>query len=163
MNKNIILVIGAILIALGLLKPDLSNIGLWNRPVAIDVLEIQAPSDPNIKDKADKVVEIITSVNDHKNDSRRLRDLYIDLGKLIQLDGEDEVVTSTEEIRQTNRLSGLMLKLDIKGKYKDLASASQAVIVEAIGDDNIPLSKDLRAKAVDAFNALAWAYNTGAK
>jgi hypothetical protein len=163
MNKNIILVIGAILIALGLLKPDLSNIGLGNIPVAIDVLEIQAPSDPNIKDKADKVVEIITSVNDHKNDSRRLRDLYIDLGKLIQLDGEDEVVTSTEEIRQTNRLSGLMLKLDIKGKYKDLASASQAVIVEAIGDDNIPLSKDLRAKAVDAFNALAWAYNTGAK
>jgi hypothetical protein len=33
----------------------------------------------------------------------------------------------------------------------------------AIGDDNIPLNKELRAKAVDAFNALGWAYNTGAK
>jgi hypothetical protein len=44
-----------------------------------------------------------------------------------------------------------------------LASAAKAVIVSSIGDDNVPLNKDLRAKAVDGFRALAWACDQGAK
>jgi len=56
-----------------------------------------------------------------------------------------------------------MLHLNIKDKYVDLAESNQALIVDAIGDDNIPLTKELRKKAVDAFMALAWACNEGSK
>ena len=35
--------------------------------------------------------------------------------------------------------------------------------MSAVGDDVIVLSKELRAKAVEGFNALAWACNEGSK
>ena len=106
---------------------------------------------------------MLKSTNGSKRDFKKLRDLYIDLAKLVELDGEDEVVKSTEDIRQANSLAGVMLRLDIKGKYPDLAKEIKEVIVAAIGDDQIPLSKELRPKAVDGFNALAWAMNEGSK
>lgn len=163
MNKNIILAIGAGLLVIGLIKPDLSTLNLVNRPVAIDVLELQEPVDAETKEKANKVIEALVENKDHKLDAKKLRDLYIDLATLISLDGENEVIKNTEDIRQANKLAGLMLRLDIKGKYQNLASASQALVVSAVGDDNMPLSKELRSKAVDAFKALAWACNIGAK
>lgn len=165
MNKNTLLIIGGLLLLIGLVKPDLANLGFSpNKPVAIDVLELSAPSDANLKAKAAAVVEIFkNSGNDRKTDAKRLRDLYIDLAQLISLDGENEVIKNTEEIRQANSLAGLLLHLDMKGKYANLSSASKDVVVSAIGDDIILLSKDLRAKAVNGFNALAWACNEGSK
>ena len=56
-----------------------------------------------------------------------------------------------------------MLKLDIKGKYEDLPETAQALVLEAIGDDNVLLNKELRAKAVEGFKALAWACYEGSK
>ena len=72
-------------------------------------------------------------------------------------------IKNTEEIRQANKLAGLMLRLDIKGKYEDLPEAAQALVLTAIGDDNVLLNPDLRAKAVNGFKALAWACNEGSK
>ena len=163
-NNNLLLTIAGLLILLGLLKPDLSNIiGGPSRPSVVDVLELSAPTDETIKAKADDVVRVIKANNINKGDCKRLRDLYIDLSRLVELDGENEVVKNTEDIRQANSLAGPMLRLDIKGKYPDLAKAAKEVIVSSIGDDQILLSKELRAKAADGFNALAWAFNQGSK
>lgn len=165
LNKtNLALIVGAILIIIGLVKPDLSNLlVLPNRPVSIDVLELPAPTDANVKKEADDVVTLLKTQGGSKSDFKRLRDLMLDLGRLVELDGEDMVITNTEEIRQANSLAGVMLRLDIKGKYSNLAKESKEVVVAAIGDDNISLSKELRPKAVDGFNALAWAYNEASK
>lgn len=165
MNHKTILILACLLIAIGLFKPDLSNLGFSpNKPASIDVLELSVPTDANVKKEADDVVgllkEIGTSV---KSDARKLRDLYLDLSKLVELDDSETVVTNTEEIRQANSLAGLMLRLDIKGKYPNLAKEAKEVIVASIGDDKILLSKELRVKAVDGFNALAWAFNEGSK
>jgi hypothetical protein len=165
MNHKTILILACLLIAIGLFKPDLSNLGFSpNKPAPIDVLELSVPTDANVKKEADDVVgllkEIGTSV---KSDARKLRDLYLDLAKLVELDDSETVVTNTEEIRQANSLAGLMLRLDIKGKYPNLAKEAKEVIVASIGDDKILLSKELRVKAVDGFNALAWAFNEGSK
>ena len=134
-QTKMILVLGAILLGLGLFQPDFSN---W-----INI---------------DRVVVVDVSVN-----AVRLRDLYLDLAQLITLDGDDLVIKNTEEIRQANSLAGVMLRLDIKGKYTDLASTCNDLIVTAIGDDNINLSPELRTKAVEAFKALAWGCNEGSK
>jgi hypothetical protein len=161
-QKNILLGLAALLIVVGLLKPDFSNILGPNKPVVVDVLELPVPTDEAVKKEADDVVALLKEAG-AKKDAKRLRDLYIDLAKLVELDGEDEVIKSTEEIRQANSLAGVMLRLDIKGKYPDLAKETKEVVVASIGDDQILLSKELRAKAVEGLNALAWACNLGAK
>ena len=160
-QKNILLALGALLIVLGLLKPEFSNV-LNPKPIVVDVLELPAPTDEAVKKEADDVV-LVLKESGAKVDAKRLRDLYLDLAKLVELDGEDEVVKSTEEIRQANSLAGVMLRLDIKGKYPDLAKEAKEVVVAAIGDDQILLSKELRVKAVEGLNALAWACNQGSK
>lgn len=155
-----------VLVALGLIgysiyKPELMNVR--PRPtVDLSVVEIADPS-ANLKPLAEKVVDILVSVPDHKSDCRKLRDLYIDLGTLVSLDAENEVITTSEEIRQANSLAGTMLRLDIKGKYKDLSLATKDVMVAAIGDDLIVLNADLRKQAESGFLALAWACNEASK
>ena len=161
-QKNILLGLAALLILVGLLKPEFSNILGPNRPAVVDVLELPAPTDEAVKKEADDVVTLLKEAG-AKGDAKRLRDLYIDLAKLVELDGEDEVIKSTEEIRQANSLAGVMLKLDMKGKYPDLAKEAKEVVVASIGDDQILLSKELRVKAVEGLNALAWACNQGSK
>jgi hypothetical protein len=160
-DKKVLLALGGLLILLGLLKPEFSNV-LNPRPSVVDVLELPAPTNETVKKEADDVVALLKEAG-AKSDAKRLRDLYIDLAKLVELDGEDEVVKSTEEIRQANSLTGVMLRLDIKGKYPNLAKEAKEVVVAAIGDDQIPLSKELRVKAVEGLNALAWAFNMGSK
>lgn len=163
MNKQLVLGIGLLLILVGMLKPNLSNFPLGGgRPVSIDVLELPAPTEEALLKEATDVVNIIKN-NMPKQEARKLRDLYLDIGQLVKLDGEDQVIKNTEEIRQVNSIAGPMLKLDIKGKYPNLANEAKEVIVAAIGDDNIVLSPELRAKGVDGFSALAWAYNEASK
>lgn len=162
-TNNLLLVVAGLLIIVGLTKFDLSRLNILpSRPNTIDVLELPEPTDEGIRKESYDVVSLLKEAG-AKTDAKRLRDLYIDLAKLVELDGEDEVIKSTEEIRQANSLAGVMLRLDIKGKYPDLAKETKEVVVASIGDDQILLSKELRAKAVEGFNALAWACNQGSK
>jgi hypothetical protein len=120
--------------------------------------------DSNIRAQADELVALLKSFGSSaKDDSLRLRDLYLDLSTLVSLDGENQIVKNTEEIRQANSLAGVMLRLDIKDKYANLAKEAKDVMVSAIGDDQVLLSAELRTKAVDGFKALAWACNEGSK
>jgi len=162
-TKNLLLVLAVILILLGLFKPDLSFLTPTINPNNVDVVELVAPTDKAVKKETDDVVLLLKNAKADKSDLVRLRDLCLDLGRLVELDGENEVIKNTEEIRQANSLSGAMLRLDVKGKYANLAKESQDVIVASIGDDHINLSKELRPKAVAGFNALAWAYNEASK
>lgn len=162
MNKNLVLVVAGLLILVGLTKLDLSRF-VPSVPSNVDVMELTAPTDKNVKKEADDVVSLLKASSGSKSEFRKLRDLSLDLGRLVELDGEDLVIKNTNEIRQANSIAGPMLKLDIKGKYPDLAKEAKEVIVAAIGDDDIILSPELRVKAVDGFNALAWAYNEASK
>lgn len=164
-SKSLLLVLALALVGIGVFKPDLGSfVNTPSRPlVVVDNLNIEAPKSETLLAKADDVVKALSVSNDRKTDGKRLAVLYKDIATLIALDGENEVVKNTEDIRQANRLSGLMLQLDIKGKYPDLPEANQALVIEAIGDDSVLLNKELRAKAVEGFMALAWACNKGAK
>jgi hypothetical protein len=164
-QTKLLLLIGALLVAVGILKPDLSRIIPNNNPVVVvDSVKLKVPADADLKAKAEKVTEELSQgTSSSKYDASKLRDLYIDLATLIELDGEQEVVKNTEEVRQANSLSGVMLRLDLKGKYENLASSCNNVIIGTIGDDNINLTPELRTKTVDAFMALAWACNEATK
>lgn len=161
--KNLLLIIGAILILLGLFKPDLSKFVHQSTPTNNTIILVEKPTNIEILDECEEVINALKADNDRKTDGKRLASLYLDMATLVSLDGEDQIITDTEEIRQANKLAGLMLKLDLKGKYPDLKEAAQKLVIANIGDDNILLDAKLRQGAVDGFKALAWACNEGSK
>lgn len=165
MNLNkILLVIGVLLIVCGLYSKVVPNFKPVPNNSNVDVMELSEPTDPIVKKEALEVVEVFKKAgNSSKTDARKLRDLYLDLAKLISLDGTDMVIKNTEEIRQANSVAGALFRLDIKNKYDNLAKETQDVIIVSIGDDQVNLSTELRVKAVEGFNSLAWACNEGSK
>lgn len=162
-TKNILLVIAGLLILIGLLKPDISSLFNNDKKLNSVVINLEKPSE----DLLDECELVIKSLKDgpssRTNDGKSLASLYVDLAKLIALEEDKEIIKTTEEIRQANSLSGTMLDLDIDGVYPQLAENCNNLIVSAIGEDNVSLDKELRKKAVEGFNALAWACNEGAK
>lgn len=166
MNKQILLILAAVLIFVGLFKPTfITNIVDGNTPVSVvtDDIEVTKPTSDLLLEKSKDVIQALSVSGDRKIDGKKLAKLYLDMATLISLDGEDEVIKGTEDIRQANAISGLMLDLDMKGKYPDLAAANKSLIVSVVGDDQVLLSKELREQAVDAFQALAWACYEGSK
>lgn len=161
MNKTVLLIIGGLLLFVGLVRP---NLGLpINQPVD-NIVVVSPPSDNDLRNKCKLVVDVLKSGSPDRNkDGKRLSELYMDIATLIELNGENEIIRTTEEIRQANMLSGAMLRMNIKGKYPGLSDAAQTVIMSQIGDDSSPLDDELRGKAVEAFRALAWACNEGSK
>jgi hypothetical protein len=165
-SKTIILVIAGLLLLIGITKPDLSSILKTNQQtpcITIEDTDFSAPNSEILKEKAKDIIKALSVDSDRKIDGKRLASLYNDIAALIALDGDSQVIKNTEEVRQANRLSGLMLKLNIKDKYENLAEANQALIKEAIGDDVVLLDSKLRSQAVEAFKTLAWACNEGSK
>jgi hypothetical protein len=164
MNKKPLLVLAGILILLGYFKPDLSSINNLITPSVINnQVVVTEPSDPELRSKCSDVIKALRSSGSRHKDGRRLGDLCVDLSTLIKLEGDSSVIKTTDEIREANSLAGPMLRMNIKGDYPDLAGATNSVIVVAIGSDNIVLSPELRTKAAEAFEALAWAFYEGSK
>lgn len=162
-NKTVLLLVGVGLIFIGLFKPSL-DVPVDNSVIVDNVEVFETPKDSNLKELCLDVAQAFkTGSSTRKKDAKRLSELYADLAQLISLDDDDEAIKTTEEIRQANSLSGIMLRLNIKGLYPQLGSASQKVLVSQIGDDIVPLDKDLRKKAVEAFKGLSWACNEGSK
>jgi hypothetical protein len=158
-SKTLVLLVAVLLIAVGLFKPNFSSLNQ-----DIPQANISKPTNVALLDECETVIRALKSgPSSRKVDGKRLASLYTDLATLINLDGEDTVIKNTEEIRQANRLAGIMLKLDMKDKYADLADANFNLIKAAIGDDSVLLDSDLREKAVEGFNALAWACYEGSK
>lgn len=164
MNKKLLLTIGCILICFGIFKPNLSSKPIITPDNTDTIVVITPPADETLKESCQKVIEILRNGGESRaKDGKKLASLYMDLSTLISLDGENEIIKTTEEIRQANRISGLMLDMNIRGKYPDLASAANNVIVTSIGDDVVILDQSLRSKAAESFRALAWACNEGTK
>lgn len=164
-KKNVILALAVVLIFFGIFKPKFDG---WtpSDPTlnTIEITVVDQPTNPYLKLKADSVVaSLLSGSSDRTVDGKRLSALYHDLATLVELDGANQVVKTTEDIRQANILSGNMLNLNIKDKYKDLGTNSNEVLVFCIGSDNVMLSPELRTKAVSAFKALSWACNEGSK
>jgi|694.fasta_scaffold17291_10 hypothetical protein len=161
--KTIILGIGLVLLGIGIFKPNLPQI-VTPSPVnvVVDNLKLIKPGS-EFDSVIPPIIKALSTNSDRKTDGKKLASLFNDMSTLVLLDGEDLVITNTDEIRQANKLAGPMLRMDIKGKYEDLPEALQSLMNSTIGDDNIPLTSELRTKAADAFKALAWACNEGSK
>jgi hypothetical protein len=169
MQNKILLSIGVILIFLGIFKPDLSS---FNLPVGgggdvcvVDNYVTDAPADTELLEKAREIADLMRQSDDstRSRDCSRLSSLYCDIATLIELDNDDMVIKDTSSIRQVNSIAGPMLRLNIKDKYPNLAELAKDLMVSQIGDEDVVLDQDTRAKAVEAFRALSWAFYEGSK
>jgi len=165
MKEKIALAIGALLILFGLFQPDLSNLIPKKPDIVVTVPTVKAPSDEVLLEKGMVIVDILTDSNasGKREDCLKLSSLYRDMAVLIGLDGKDNVIKTTSAIREANILAGKMLRLDVDGKYEGLADAAGDLLTSTIGKDEVVLNDDLRAKSVDAFEALSWAFYEGSK
>jgi hypothetical protein len=165
MNKGkwynqLLLIVGCLLLFVGLVKPDLNSISIFNPATRVsnNNYVFNKPNNKDLLEASNKVIEILKNgPSSRKSDNLRLAQLYHDIGILISLDGEDEVIKDTAAIKQANTLAGVMLRLNLKDKYENLSTAMDNLIKVGVGDDDLILDKELRQKSVDSFNALSWA------
>lgn len=166
-KESLLFYVGVALVAFGILKPDISNLSnvLKVNPISPNIsVTVSAPTDQALLGLCQPVIDSLKSGPSSRNiDGKRLSSLYADMATLIELDNDSLVIKNTEEIRESNSLAGHMLKLDMKGKYSNLAQACNNLVKQTIGEDNIVLSPELRSKSVSAFKALAWACYEGSK
>lgn len=166
MQNKLILGIGIVLVLLGFFKPSFDNINIVpNIPnVSVESYVVDAPADDALLAKAKIVVDILQASDDsaRKENSLKLSSLYADLATLIEID-DTPVITDTASIREANSLSGKMLRLNIQSKYPKLAESARDIIATGIGDDDVMLSPELRAKAAESFRALSWACYEGSR
>jgi len=167
MNNKVALAIGAVLIAVGVFRPDLSNLFPEgnNTPVVVTPEKSFAePTDPNLLAEADKITAILkTDEENRRVDGMALASLYTDIAKLISLDTDNAVVKTTSEVREVNSVAGTLMNLQLKGRYEGLASTAKTLVVGVLGDDVATLNEENRENAVAAFEALAWGCYMGAK
>ena len=152
--KNLLLVIGLVLAAIGIFKPNLSLVSSDSNTRYVFV----APKDESLLQACYEVTNTLKNgPSSRKSDSLKLAQLYYDLAELVSLDETDEVIKNTAEIRQVNSIVGPMLRLNLKDKYTNLSSLMNKVMVTGLGDDEVVLDENLRNKAVETFKALGWA------
>lgn len=163
MNKNVVLAIGAALIAVGVFKPDFSNLLDRGVPSVVPSVSINEPTNPKLLADALKVSEALKGGPNAKVDGMSLSGLYADIAKLVSLEGADEVVRTTSELVEVNSVAGSLMNLKIQGKYPGLSEAAKTLVVNTIGDDVAVLNEENRKAAVAAFEALAWGCQEGAK
>ena len=166
MNNKVFLAIGSVLILVGVLRPDLSNLLPNNNTPKVVVPEtvFTEPSNPELLSQADEVATILKNGGeDRKIDGMKLASLYSDIAKLISLDADNAVIKTTSEIREVNSVAGSLVASELKGKYPNLALTARGLVVGAIGDDVTTLNEENRQKAAEAFEALAWGCYMGAK
>jgi hypothetical protein len=162
-NNTLLLVLGLALVGYGVLKPDLGSLITPSVPVINNVVDVEKPLDPDLLSGCDDVIKSFRQTRDRKADALKLSSLYFDLANLISLDSDNEVIKNTLEVRESNKLAGILFNLDIKGKYPDLAQACNNLVVIGIGDDDVVLDENMRKKAVETFKALSWACYEGSK
>jgi len=57
----------------------------------------------------------------------------------------------------------MLLNMNIKNEYENLANACDVVIVYCVGNKEVFLDEELRENAVKGFEALSWACYKGSK
>lgn len=164
-NNKLLVIIAALLVGYGLLKPNfnesiLDKISIVNT----DGIKVSRPSDKEVLKNCETVIEALKKGSGNRSkDGLKLSSLYYDLASLIALDGENQVIKSTLEIREANRLAGFMTGLNLNGKYPNLSEACNSLVFTMIGDDDVILDENLRKKAVETFMTLSWACLEGSK
>jgi hypothetical protein len=89
-------------------------------------------------------------------DARSLRDFYASMADIVVRDGlsDEPAVQTVVDLRNRHKqaLAMAFAHTQIVGKYPSLGERIDEHLLKAIGDLDVPLTPDLRAKAAQAFS-----------
>jgi len=136
-------------------------IGAWaqfGRVIPETTAKIDRPSESLVA----SVAPIQTILAGQKEDGRKIAAFYLSLANTIARD-QSKIIQTAADLREINRRAGLLMfqQTNIKGKYPTLTPAIEKVLADQVGLENTPLDDVRRAKAVEAFRAIAWAAGGG--
>lgn len=159
-SNKILLILGLGLVTLGWFRPSLDTVIY---PPTVTSIAVEAPTTKETKEACLKVISSLKKGPDPYNDGKMLASLFSDMARLIALDGKNEIIKTTEEIVQANKVAGILLQMNLKDKYDNLSEYCEDVVVSVMGEDSALLDDNLRQKAVSAFKNLAWACEESSK
>lgn len=118
------------------------------------------PSD-SMKATIRPVLKVVQTMN--AIDRLWLNHIYTNAADVVKIDGviDPPVMTTTEGLRAVHvsilKFIWRGMADNQPGKYPGLKEAIDSVVTEAIGDTRKPLTPELRQKACEVFEAIAWA------
>ena len=159
MNENTKLV-AIILLLIGTFFGD-QIIGV----VKNNIPEVSTPdvliSEPQIeyKNVVQPLQQQITKENVTPYDKVQIRDFFLELSKVVQYD--NNLIKTTGQFRKFNITSGGLnfAGLRLQNKYPQLGETVDKVIVNALGQENVPLTQEKRETLWRTLHAIAWAFN----
>jgi hypothetical protein len=153
---NLRIVFAILLTAFGLFGlPDMPSMSSSTPGVSV-----KEPSEA-MKKVVSPVVRIVTKMN--AIDRLWLQNIYQNASKVVSADGivEPPVISTTAGLRA---IHVAILKFIWKGmagnppgQYEGLSDAIESAMDEVIGDEHRQLTPELRSKAAELFDAIAWA------
>lgn len=129
----------------------------WSATSGVTVRE---PSE-DMKTTVKPVVKVVAKMS--PLDRIWLQAIYSNAAKVVAADGivEPQVITTTEGLRAVHvailKYIWRGMAENPPGEYAGLSDAIEGVIGEVLGEDQRNLTPELRAKAVEVFDAIAWA------
>ena len=120
-------------------------------------LSIQEPT-AELKEATKSLVGIISDPVDAVDAAQ----FYVDFADVIERDAD--VIKTTGTIREGFvRAEKLMLqRTELVGKYPGFGEAKDKVLEDQLGLEDVQLSEEARAAAVNIFRAIAWSIQKGA-
>lgn len=131
---------------------------LPSRPTA--EVAVQEPS-PAMKSVVKPVVKAVSRMS--PIDRLWLQTIYTNTAKVVAADGvvEPKVITTTEGLLAVHvavlKFIWRGMAENAPGEYEGLSEAIDSAIRDTLGDEQKTLTPELRAKAVEVFDAIAWA------
>ena len=130
------------------------------RPQPQVSVSIREPSQA-MKSSVKPVVKVVSRMS--PIDRLWLQNIYANAAKVVASDGtvEPSVINTTESLQAVHvailRFIWRGMADNAPGEYAGLKEAIESAISGVIGDESRVLTPELRAKAVEVFDAIAWA------
>lgn len=134
--------------------------GLPSLPQRTSSVAVTEPS-KDMKTTVKPVVRAVAKMS--PIDRLWLQTIYTNAAKVVAADGivDPQVISTTEGLRAVHvailKYIWRGMAENPPGEYEGLSEAIESVIDEVLGDEQKGLTPELRAKAVEVFDAIAWA------
>lgn len=141
----------------------LASYGLFGMPSLPSLTSSSAVEEPSREMQA-AVMPVVRAVSKMSVIDRLwLQSIYQNAAKVVAADGivEPQVIQTTEGLRSVHvailKFIWRGMADNKPGEYEGLSEAIESAVTVAVGNEQRNLTPELRAKAVEVFDAIAWA------
>lgn len=125
--------------------------------IEINTPVVVVPEDLDIPLSDQALVKDIVDMEISKSDASQIYDFFLQLSDVVLYD--DGLIATTGQFRQFNMVAGGLnfAGLEMQNKYPELGEEIDALIIQALGSENVPIDASKRSRLVKTLRAIAWA------